>query len=406
LQSYWRILLVLAVLLPATDLAAQTTDGGPDPANIRIRMGPLMMTPKIELTNLGVDTNVFNEPDDANPKRDFTFTATPSIDLWLRMARSWLQVVVKEDLVWYQEFSSERSANTSYAMNWRIRLNRLFVTVSPDYVNTHERPGFEIDSRSQRTEYGARADVEVRALAKTFLAVNGSWRKINFDQGETFQGSDLRTELNRTLTNAGISVRHQLTPLTTLSLNIGRSQDRFEFSSLRDSDSNVISGGVSFDPHALLKGSATFGYRDFKPLSPDVPGYQGATATGNLSYALLGTTRFGVDFKRDVSYSYDVNQPYYLETGVNGTVQQQIFGPFDAVARFGVARLAYRDRAGVAVEVFDRTDRVRTYGGGIGYHMGRDLRLGFNVDRQHRLSDVAQREYNGLRYGVAVTYGQ
>jgi hypothetical protein len=168
----------------------------------------------------------------------------------------------------------------------------------------------------------------------------------------------------------------------------------------------VVSGGVTFDPHALLKGGATFGYRDFKPLSTDLPGYQGATASGNLSYTLLGMTRFGVEFKRDISYSYDVNQPYYLETGITGTVQQQIFGPFDAIARFGGARLAYRDRAGTMVEVSDRTDHVRTYGGGVGYHMGRDLRLGFNIDHQNRISQVSEREYNGLRYGVSVTYGQ
>jgi hypothetical protein len=290
-------------------------------------------------------------------------------------------------------------------MNWRVRLNRLYVTVSPDYLKTRARPGFEIDARAPRTEYGARGDVEVRTFAKTFLAVNGGWRKIDFDEGETFQGSDLQNELNRTLTTAGISLRHQLTPLTTLAFNVERSQDRFELSPLRDSDSTGISGGVTFDPHALLKGNAIFGYRDFQPLSPDVPGYQGATALGSLSYILLGMTRFSVEFKRDVNYSYDVNQPYYLETGINGTVQQQVFGPFDVLARVGASRLAYRDRAGADVEVPNRVDRVRGYGGGLGYHLGRDLRLGFNIDQQHRVSDVSQREYDGLRYGMSVTYG-
>jgi hypothetical protein len=368
-------------------------------------MGPLLMTPRVELTNLGVDTNVFNEPNDADPKEDFTFTVTPSIDVWMRMARSWLQFNLREDLVWYQEFDSERSANTSYLMNWRMRLNRLHLTVSPDYLNTRERPGFEIDARSQRVEYGVKGEVEVRTFAKTFFAVNGSWRKVDFDQDALYLGTSLAFQLNRTMTSAGLAVKHQLTPLTSLSLNVGRTQDRFEFVPLRDSNSTTISGTVSFDPHALLKGSASIGYRDFEPVVPTVPGYEGATAQGSLSYTLLGMTRFTVEFKRDVNYSYDVNQPYYLETGLNFSVAQQIFGPYDAVGRFGRSRLAYRDRAGADVAVTDRVDRIRSYGGGVGYHMGRDIRLGFNVDQQHRDSELTQRQYDGLRYGMSVTYG-
>jgi hypothetical protein len=363
------------------------------------------MNPRLALSNLGVDTNVFNEPTDANPKRDFTATITPSSDIWLRLGRSWLQATIREDLVWYQKYSSERSANGGYSLAWRMRLNRLYVTLSPDYVNTRERPGFEIDARSLRKEYGGKADVEVRAFAKTFLGVSGSWRKVQFDKAAVFLGSSLQDELNRTTSGAAVFLRHQLTPLTSISLNAGRAQDRFEFSPLRDANSTSISGSVSFDPQALLKGGASFGYRDFEPLSPGLPNYKGTTATGDISYALLGMTRFAVQFKRDVNYSYDINQPYYLETGVSGSIAQQVFGPFDAVARLGASRLAYRDRAGVAVEVSNRVDEIRTYGAGVGYHMGKDLRIGFNVDQQHRISDVSRRQYDGLRYGTAVTYG-
>jgi hypothetical protein len=57
------------------------------------------------------------------------------------------------------------------------------------------------------------------------------------------------------------------------------------------------------------------------------------------------------------------------------------------------------------VTVADRVDRVRTYGVGVGYHLSRDLRVGVNVDRSQRDSDVAHRQYAGLRIGTAVTYG-
>jgi hypothetical protein len=57
------------------------------------------------------------------------------------------------------------------------------------------------------------------------------------------------------------------------------------------------------------------------------------------------------------------------------------------------------------VLVLNRTDVVHSYGGGVGYHFGRDVRIGFNVDQYNRTSDIAARKYDDLRYGTAVTYG-
>ena len=160
-------------------------------------------------------------------------------------------------------------------------------------------------------------------------------------------------------------------------------EDRFEFTPLRDTDSTLFSGGLKFDPAALLKGSATFGYRDFRPLSSSVPGYQGSIAAVNLSYVPLSTTLLSGTFMRDVQYSYDINQPYYLQTGWGASISQQVFGPVDVVGRIGAQRLEYRDLADAPVEP-NRVDHVRLYGGGVGYHLGSDLRIGFNVDQYRR----------------------
>jgi hypothetical protein len=43
---------------------------------------------------------------------------------------------------------------------------------------------------------------------------------------------------------------------------------------------------------------------------------------------------------------------------------------------------------------------------GVGYRLGRDLRFGVNIDEQKRQSVVDILQYDGLRYGVAITYGQ
>jgi hypothetical protein len=394
---------LLALMLAPIEVFAQTEAGAP-PTTTRLRFGPLYINPVVALTNAGIDNNVFNEPDPEGPKRDFTMTVTPAADLWLRLGPSWLRGNVKEDLVYFQTYSSQNSANTSFSLNWVMPFNRLTLNPGLSYLNTNDRPGFEIDARAPREEIDYNGMLELRLASKTFVGARIDQRTIDYAPGEEFNDTNLHQELNRTVTTAGLTVRYQATPLTSVMFDATREEARFEFSPLRDTDSTLFAGGLKFDPAALLKGSATFGYRDFRPLSSYVPPYQGSIAAVNLSYLPLSTTLLSGTYVRDVQYSYDVNQPYYLQTGATGSISQQIFGPVDVVGRIGLQRLEYRVRTDAPVDP-NRVDHVTMYGGGVGYHLGSDLRVGFNVDQQRRTSAVESNEYSGLRYGFSVTYG-
>ncbi len=388
--------------LPAS---AQSPEGGPDPAKVRVRIGPLWMNPTVSVTNFGIDQNVFNEPVSASPKQDFTFTATPTTDMWIRVGPSWVDGSIKEELVWYQTYATERAANSTYRIGWKVPLNRLAFDVGGTYANLRDRPGYEIDARSLRIETKINGSVEVRTLSKTFFGARAERLRTNFDKDAVFLASNLHTELDHKTTTTGFFVRHQLTPLTSVMFTASRMQERFDFSSLRDSDSNIGTVSLTFDPFALIKGSATVGYRDFRPSSAGLADFRGVTTAVNLSYTALEMTKFSVKANRDIEYSFDTNQPYYLLTGVEGSIAQQLFGPVDIVGRLGFESLAYQDRAGAVVAVADRVDRVRTYGVGVGYRLSRDLQVGVNVDHSQRDSDVAQRQYRGLRIGTSITYG-
>jgi hypothetical protein len=106
-----------------------------------------------------------------------------------------------------------------------------------------------------------------------------------------------------------------------------------------------------------------------------------------------------------VEYSYDTSHPYYLQTGLAAAFTQRVHGPFDAEARLGRHRLAYRSRENRLLSA-DRVDRIRTYGIGAGYRAGPDLRIAFNVDHQARTSSDPDRGYDGFRFGMSVTYGR
>ena len=283
--------------------------------------------------------------------------------------------------------------------------NVINISLGAYYTNTRERPGYEIDTRAPRTEVGLLAAVEGKVLSRTFVGVRVQRQTFDFDDSATFADALLRIELNHVTTSAAVTLRQQLTPLTSIEFSGTRAEDAFEFSPLRNSVSSSFNGTVTFDPLALIRGSASFGVRDFKPDSPDVPGFTGGIMAIDLSYVLLDSTRFAVRAARDIQYSFDITEPYYLQTGFDASVAQRIYGSVDAVVRFNEQWLAYRERAGVPQLSPDRTDRVHAYGVGVGYHFGLDLRLGFNVDNMRRNSDVDLRTYEGLKYGAALTYG-
>ncbi len=197
------------------------------------------------------------------------------------------------------------------------------------WATLKDRPGYEIDERALRDEDTVFGSFEVRALSKTLFGVRASRLKVDYDSNDNFQGVNLQQELNVTTTTYGVTMRNEVTPLTSITIEATRSQDRFEYTPARNADSTTLSGTVTFDPAALIKGSATVGYRDFKPSDPAVPGYDGLTASANLVYTLLGSTCASGSrccatctacfLRSDATVSY-------LETGFDGSIAaQQIF---------------------------------------------------------------------------------
>jgi hypothetical protein len=398
----------IALLIGASTVSAQQLLPPPPDADStisRMRLGPLWVNPSIALSNAGIDTNVFNEPEDQHPKRDFTFAITPQSDVWLRMGRTWLGSVIKEDLLWYQTYAGERAANENYTVGWLAPLTRVSFTAEANLLDTRDRVGYEIEARLQHTDLLYDGTAEIRALSKTYVGVRGGRRRVDYSGDSTYEGENVREQLNRTETTVDLTLRYQVTPLTSVLVQGGRQEDRFDLDPLRDSDSTRVSAAVTFDPFALIKGSARIGYRRFEPFNPTIPAYDGPTAQVDLSYVALGSTKVSVQYLRDIQYSYQITQPYYVQSGGTFALTQRIAGPVDAGARLTLQQLAYRNREGLEQLLADRIDHVRMYGGSVGYRVGPEFRIAFNADRQMRESDVDLQRFDALRMGVSVSYG-
>ena len=182
-------------------------------------------------------------------------------------------------------------------------------------------------------------------------------------------------------------------------------RERFQHSPGRDNDGFRIMPGVEFDPYALIFGKASVGYRKLNMLTPGMPDFSGVVAAVSLSYAYQRTTRVDLGVTRDVQYSYELAEPFYIQTGYSLTVTQPIVTRWDAQARGGRYRLDYQRTSDPSTTGPGRLDHYTTLGGGIGYHLSRDTRVGLNLDYVRRQSPVYSRDFRGLRGGLAVTYG-
>jgi Putative beta-barrel porin 2 len=392
-----------------TQAVAQSDPNAPSAKEVKIRLGPVLINPALTFGNVGVDENVFNEP--TNPKRDFTMTVSPKTTVWLPFLGTWFTGAVNEDIVWYQQYASERSANNTYSLNWKVPLTRVTVNTFGSHTSTRERPGFEIDTRALRSQTRYSAAVAFAFLTSTSLDVAASRDLISFDEAATFNNVNLHDELSQTTTSMAIGLSKKVTPLTTASVTVSRKQDRFPFNRSRDSDVTEAGLAVKFDAVALLKGNFTIGYINLSPLAPDViPGFSGLTLAANLSYTLYDVTKISFRADRVVQNSYDIATPYYVQAGFNLEVAQLVLGRLDVVGRGGVEHLNYRMRldvpeaTGGIAGLARGSDRLVTYGVGVGYHLGRATRIGLNYDQTHRDSPIVSHRYDRPNIGTSVTY--
>jgi hypothetical protein len=386
-------------------LGAYAQRGEDDPVETaRVQVGPLGLTPTIAVTNLGVDSNVFNTF--GEPKKDFTFTISPGADLFFRAGPSLLEVNSRADLVYFHEYSSERSLDGDFDGRWEIRWNRLTPWVAAGYSSGRQRVGYEIDVRSRREIKDYAGGVELRVASKTRIAASAQRTTYWYDADAVFSGTSLQDVLNRESETLGLQYRQALTVLTTFVVHGERMRETFEFLPERDSEGMRLTAGFDLGDRALVAGRGRVGYRKYTNVSGAVQDYAGLVASYGVALTLAGRTRIEVAGQRDLNHSYELLYPYYLLTGLTVTGTPRLTDSWDIQGRVGLQSLAYQAAEGAPTALLDRTDSHRLLGGGIGYHVGRDVRIGFNVDRQRRTSPVHERDYSGYRVGTSITYGR
>ena len=227
---------------------------------------------------------------------------------------------------------------------------------------------------------------------------------LDFAEGDTFEGVPLATALNSTTNTVEGGIEFFLTPLTTLSVTASGQTDRFDSSPERNADTLRILPSIRMEAPAIIQGSLAVGYRRFSALDPDTPDYSGLV----IRIAHAHVRRMDEDRPRALA-----RRPILVRGDRAVPSINRIQGRSDAAAAGGLGRarddgrdrLDYREEAASGVPNDTRTDRATVLGGGMGYRLQPNLRVGVDVEFAKRSSDRPDRRYDRTRVFASMTYG-
>ena len=394
--------IALAFVCVTTTAALGRAQETPDPADMaRFRFGALRFTPSIAVSNVGVDSNVFNEAVD--PKQDTTAAVGPAVNLWLKTGAARLSGTASGQYLYFNKYSNQRSWNTNAEGRWDLPLARFVPFVAASLSDNKDRPGYEIDSRVRLKEERVRLGTPIRLSGKTSLLFEASHTSTRYDQNDLVLGDQIAQSLDRRTNDEQAQVRVALTPLTLFVVRAEARQDRFVYGTTRDADSIKVMPGFELKPEALISGQVFVGVRHFNALQNDVPDFTGVVADVSASY-VLRASQVQLRVSRDLGFSYELLEPYYAQLDTGLTLTQRVTRRFDLVGRGGRQTLAYRHITSDTAS--GRTDRSWQAGTGIGYWPAEMLRLGLDALYSRRDSgSLVFRNYDGLRVGASFSYG-
>ena len=370
--------------------------------NPRFRVGPVGVTPSVSLVNAGLDTNVLNE---VEPSRgDGTLTIAPQAGIGVRAGRVLANGVVRSEYAHFQRYASERAL--SHASETRVEVaagRRLTPWAALATQGGRWRAGHEIDVRPNRSTSELRLGVDHEVTPQTTVRVALGRGTDRYDSGQSFLGSDLQQRLNRQTYSIGLDASRVLTGALAAALEVEARSDRFQFDAARNADSTAVRGRVDVDFDDWLTGRFRLGYRKLDGVGTAIADDRGLVGSLDAAVILWGRTRIDLSGQRDFTYSADAFRPYYIGTGGTLLVTHLLTGRWEARAQAGGDRLNYRPA--LDAEVDRRTDRYAFSGGGIGFFVRRDVRIGFDLTREQRESVEHTRDFVGYRIGTSMTVG-
>lgn len=390
-------------VLPPLDRDKPVEQGRP---RGQIKAGPLTLTPGFGMTDLGIDTNVFN--DSANRKQDFTVTAGPGADAVLELGRFRLTGTGDLGYVYYSRYAALRGLNESASGVAEFRaFRRLLLYGNHVFRNTKERLNFEVDARARRVDRGYQVGALIGVTPKLTTEITATTSTRRYADDATIDGFQLNQTLNENSRNVAGRVALVLSRLTTVFVTGESSEYRFPLSPERDRYLGTASIGASFKPRALFVGTASVGFQRLEMLNNASLDYSGPVVRMDLRYRLRDSTELGLKGGSYQDNSFEPNHPYAIARGIGASVRQHLFRSVDLFLEATLEARRYAQSPLLNDSRWAGTDFGQQYRATIGVNSVRRTRLDVSIQYAGRESGRAPlRTFEGVRVGASFSVGR
>lgn len=394
--------LIMGLVGAAADAVAQVNVGtGPltgtlaevEPTSGVWSLGPVKVAPGVIVRELGWTSNVFDEPESESPKEDYLAAFQPDLSLFSRTRFVKVSAYGGLDLNYFKEYTSENSTGHILRGRVDVLLSRLRPFVAAGETKTRTRASGEIDVRADRKDNELSGGVSFDLGAHSLVYGAAIFTNNAFE--DAFQdGVNVGETMTRDGHDYSAGVRTELTPLLALTVLGGYHEDLFKHVPERNTESYYATAQLRFAPEGLINGVASFSYRNLNPADPLVRDFQGLLGSLALSYAFMEMGRFNVGLVRNLEYSFDTAEAYYIENTFSLGYTHRVVGPVDVQVKGGRSLFIYEASEANP----EHTDTLDSAGASVGYNLKNRTRVALNYDFTRRRSPAfADRNYDRTR---------
>jgi len=323
LAATGRLLLLAACALaaPAVESASDDPLEPPDLSEY-IRWGPIRARPRLTVSNLGKDDNVFFATGSEPPKSDYRATVGGRLEgLVLFGDRAFLTFDERLNYTLFHKYGStttDPDGNKVPGQNYLSQFLTSRVTfpfsgwgvfADVDFIQTETRPTSEFNGRVQQQIERAGMGFIVELGWRTYAEFERSRSDWTYDERDR---PDTAAKLNRLEQRNLLRVNYRLTGLTRLTFDTALVEYSFDDDTDRDSTQMQILPGFTLGEGGRLSGSVQIGYSQFDLQDPAQEDFDSTVGVASIRYRMGSGTTLRLDGGRDVGFAVFDENTFYL----------------------------------------------------------------------------------------------
>lgn len=393
---------------------ATVTDRAPG----EIRLGPLILSPRLTFGGLGWESNVYLVGEDdagTRPKvNDLVASGGPGLGLrWPFTPKFKLLAASDLTYTWYSETASQRRLAGGVDGRFVLDSSPLRLSAGYQHRRTFERPSPEIGQRVETVASGPVGSIGFALPGRLGFDLDVGYSDTQAPAQADLDGTlgdEVRRRLSRTTTTVRPALSYGVTPKTRVFVEGRYETQRYDGQTALDADTYGGGLGVRTDADTLLPGEVTVGVERYEPTDGTTPPRDSVYARVELRLELSPRTRLLPHYRRERTVSLlptlgDTQTLIREDIGLS-IFKELITNRLDLQLTMN-REAAHPDGAGVVIDLGPGAPTIARdavyYGavGDLGYRFG-PLRLGVMAEWRNRSRTlVATRTAQGFRLGLS-----